>query len=327
MSEIALAGIERQLVGLLQRDFPLVENPFLALAQKMGADESTVLGAIAGLKNEGIVRQISPVLDARRLGYQSTLVAMSVAPVVMAQAAEIIAAHPGVSHCYERDHRFNLWFTLSLPANKDEESEVANLWKQTGAEIAFSLPAIRLFKIGAYFDVDGETAAPAVGRQQTLPERVELSSAERIVVNFLQQDLPLVPHPFDGMAGESGMSTLDFLTHCRAMVERGIIRRYGASINHRRVGFHANVMVCWTASAGMIDCLGQELASLKEVSHCYERKTNRHWKYNVFAMVHGNTREMCEAMVSRVADETGKRDYAMLYSTREFKKTRIRYAV
>lgn len=327
MSDVMLAGIGRRLVGLLQRDFPVVEEPYMALAGRFGTDESEVMSAIARMKAEGLVRQISPVVDARRAGYRSTLVAMDVSSAVMERAAEIIAAHPGVSHAYERNHRFNLWFTLSLPDDADVNDEMERIRRQCGAEIAFSLPALRLFKIGAYFDLEGEPPVSAVLPDALLPQRVELSQVERTVVNVLQQDLALKSRPFDDMAKRAGMQTGEFLKFCRILIDRGLIRRYGASINHRKAGFRANAMVCWAAPPLLADSLGQALASLKEVSHCYERQTNTYWKYSIFAMVHGNTREACEAVVRGVVERVGASDFMILYSTRELKKARITYRV
>lgn len=326
MSDITLVGIDRQLLGLLQRDFPLVEQPYLALAQRLGTGEGEVLSAIARLRSEGLVRQISPVLDARRLGYQSTLVAMMVPAGQMEGAVGVIAAHPGISHGYERDHRFNLWCTLSAPAGVDINVEVENLRKTSNVETAISLPALRVFKIGAYFDFEGESPVPAVSGG-TLPRVADLSRAERTVVNLAQADLPLESRPFESMACQAGMTANEFLEHCHMLVERGVMRRYGASINHRKVGFQANAMVCWAVAPEQVLAVGREIASLKEVSHCYERLTNNEWRYNIFAMVHGDTRETCEGVVEAIVEKTRIHDLVMLYSTREFKKTRIKYTV
>ncbi len=86
-------------------------------------------------------------------------------------------------------------------------------------------------------------------------------------------------------------------------------------------------MAGWVAAPDRVDAAGQKLASLREVSHCYERKTNRLWRHNLFAMVHGHTRADCQKIISKVSDETGLSDYVTLFSTREFKKIRIKYLV
>ncbi len=123
------------------------------------------------------------------------------------------------------------------------------------------------------------------------------------------------------------MNVDDFLAHCQSLLRRGIIRRFGASINHTNAGYKANAMAGWVASGDMVAVVGHKLASLPEVSHCYERKTSPLWRYNLFAMIHGHTRTDCQKIASQVSSETGLSNYVVLFSTREFKKVRIKYLV
>ena len=127
------------------------------------------------------------------------------------------------------------------------------------------------------------------------------------------------------MAASLSMDVEQFLAQCRSLQQRGIIRRFGAAINHNRVGFKANAMTCWVVPPDMVDIAGQKLASLREVSHCYERKTSSLWRYNLFAMIHGHTREDCQNIASNISREIGLTDYVLLFSTKEFKKTRSKY--
>lgn len=310
-------------------EFPLTPTPYRALGEKLGIDGDEVIQNLEELKAEGIIRQISPVFDARRLGYRSTLVAMKIAKSQLDQAARLIVEHPGVSHGYEREHQFNLWFTLAIPPTTDIDAELQRLTRHTRTEAVVALPAIKLFKIRAHFPVDEDIPSTAAGIQPdgTLPQPAELSDRDRLVINELQQDLPLVPAPFDAMAERLEMSVADFLAQCQSLLQRGIIRRFSASVNHRKVGFTANAMTCWVTAPEMVDDVGRKLASLAEVSHCYERKTNALWPYNLFAMIHGHAEEICQEIADRVSRETGLRDYVLLFSTKEFKKTRIKYLV
>jgi DNA-binding Lrp family transcriptional regulator len=319
---------ERKLLNLVQAEFPLTIEPFADLAQHLGIDTEEVIQKIKKLKEMRIIRLIGPVIDSRSLGFHSTLVAMEVAEANLDKAEEVIANHTGVSHGYERDHRFNVWFTLALPPTHDIGTELKELIQSTGAEIAFSLQALKVFKIGAYFDMDeNEQTILAAQRKNVLTEQLELSNADRRIINELQQDLALEPEPFSEMAERVGMDTEQFLAGCRSLQERGIIRRFSASINHRNAGFTANAMSCWEAPSVTIEVVGQKLASLKEVSHCYQRDTNRHWRYNLFAMIHGHSREQCQSIVDNISAETRLNRYILLYSTREFKKTRVKYLV
>lgn len=321
---------DRELLNRIQSRFPLTEEPFASLGEQLDIGEEEVIGRIARLKENGMVRLIGPIMEARRLGYRTTLVAMSLNGDRLEAAARVIGEHPGVSHSYEREHRLNLWFTLAVPPKSDMEAELDRLTGPLGADQCFSLPARKLFKINACFDVggNGQTTAAGNGQKDTaLARKTELTEKEKAAVNALQQDLPLKSSPFDEMAGEAGMSTEDFLALGRSLLERGIVRRYGASLNHRRAGFTANGMACWKVPAGKVDTAGKNLASLKEVSHCYERATNELWEYNLFAMIHGKARETCREIADRATRDNGLSDYVLLFSTREFTKKRIKYPV
>jgi DNA-binding Lrp family transcriptional regulator len=321
-------AIDRKLLNIIQTDFPLSEKPFFQIAQVINVGVGEIFQRITSLKEAGIVRMIGPVIDSRSLGFHSTLVAMKLSDAKLENAERIIAAHPGVSHGYERENLFNVWFTLALAPDRHVEMELNELSQATDAEMSISLPAVKLYKIGAYFDMDedGKTSSsiPPRSRSNGL---IELSSIDRSIINELQQDLPLINEPFDAMAQAVGLETGQFLARCRELQERGAIRRFSASINHRKAGFNANAMACWPVPSEKIDSIGEKLASLKEVSHCYERETNEYWKYNLFAMVHGHSREQCYEIVENMSRETDLQDYILLFSTREFKKTRVKYLV
>ena len=118
-----LDSIDRKLLNRLQAEFPLTVEPYAELGLPLGIDGEEVIRRIEQLKVVGIIRQISPVLDARSLDYRTMLVAMRVAENQLDKAAQVIVEHPGVSHAYERDHHFNLWFTLAIPQELKMEME------------------------------------------------------------------------------------------------------------------------------------------------------------------------------------------------------------
>lgn len=326
-----LDTIDGKLLNLVQWQFPLTGEPYADLGAQLGVAEAEVISRLRELKAQGIVRQLSPVLDPRRLGYQTTLVAMRVAGEELSRAEKIISEHPAVSHGYEREHYFNIWFTFGATAEVDITTELDKLTRLVNHEAVLNLPATKLFKIGAYFDMSGNPPAaddiPAPASNANLHHAVALSATDRRVINELQQDLPLVFAPFAGFAVHTGLETEDFLTVCRSLRERGIMRRFGASVNHRKAGFSANAMTCWAVPPEAVDVLGHKLASLREVSHCYERKTNGKWHYNLFAMIHGTEKKACQRVAEEVSRQTGLRDYILLFSNKEFKKARVKYLV
>jgi DNA-binding Lrp family transcriptional regulator len=328
MPESARVTNEHRLLGMLQSGFPLSREPYADIGIKLRMTGYDVIRGIIDLKKKGIVRQVSPVLDARRLGFQSTLVAMKVDGPRIKSAESYLGAHPGISHGYERGHEFNVWVTLSVPAGTDLQAEVHDISARCRAEAVIALPATRVFKLRTDFShADDTSAEEHISTDSGLPVRARLSQVDREIINGLQCDLPLSADPFTPLAHILGMDVEKMLGHCRSLLRRSIIRRYGASINHHNAGYRANAMTCWDVPAGKVVTLGRLLASSRQVSHCYERATNHLWHYNLFAMVHSRDKTACLRAIEKMAAGTGLTDYAVLFSIKEFKKTRILYRV
>lgn len=327
-----LDSIDRKLLNLVQLEFPLTREPYAELGLRLGINDDDAIYRIARLKTEGIIRLIGPIFNVRRLGYQNTLVAMKISAERLNEARQIINMHQRVSHCYERDNDFNFWFTLAIPAGDDIESELHKLDTTIKPEATLNLPAITVFKIGAYFNIgEGDWTMPNVSTDDLSPfnEAPDLSPIDRGVINELQQDLAPTARPFDFMSTHMSMDINEFLSHCQSLLQRGIIRRYTASVNHNSIGFTANAMGCWKVPPAMVETTGKKMAKFKEISHCYERKVNPLWPYNLYTMMHADTKEACEAIAARVATETGfdTNALALLFTTREIKKTRVQYPV
>ncbi len=325
---VALDEQDKRLLNLLQWEFPLEPRPFAVLAGILGATEEDVLRRVSRLKDEKVIRQIGAIFDSRRLGYQSCLVAARAPAEKIEAVAEVINQHPGVSHNYERNHTFNLWFTLTVPESQDLQAEADRLMRESGALSIRLLPTIRLFKIGVRLDLTGEDEfarkdAPAA--QQGDTSAPALTEGDMAAVRALQQDLPVVSHPFRYLAADAGMEEGDLLDHARAFIEQGRMRRFAAVLHHRRAGFAANAMGVWSVPDERIAEVGEKMASFKAVSHCYHRPSYPDWPYNLFTMIHGKSAEECEEVAAAISTETGITGYMMLYSTREFKKVRVRY--
>ena len=328
MSDSTHTSPENRLLGMLQSGFPLSRKPYDEMGARLGISGYHVIRGIADLRKKGIVRQISPVLDARKLGFHSTLIALKVDGSRIKSAEEYLIAHPGISHGYEREHAFNIWVTLSMPPRTDLQAEVMNISSNSHAQAVIALPAIKVFKLRTNFSQIEDTSEEEYSLSGNgLPGRARLSKADKQVINGLQHDLPLSADPFTPLARSMGMDVEEMLAYSRSLLRRGIIRRYGASINHRNAGYRANAMTCWDAPSGSVDEVGHLLASDRHVSHCYERAATGSWRYNLFAMVHSRDRATCLQIIEKMVSETGLTDHAVLFSVKEFKKTRILYGV
>ena len=151
---------------------------------------------------------------------------------------------------------------------------------------------------------------------------------DRALVRVLQDGLPRVERPYHEVARSLGVSTERVTARLNAMLATGAIRRIGAVPNHYRLGFTANGMSVWDVDDAVVDALGAQVGALDCVSHCYRRPRRLPaWPYNLFAMVHGRSRDEVATKVSQVAAVLGPyaRAHDVLYSTRILKKTGLRF--
>ncbi|MCH5584670.1 AsnC family transcriptional regulator [Shimazuella sp. AN120528] len=324
--------LDQELLNILQAGLELVPQPFQVIADKLGIPEAEVLERTKQLKGDSI-RQLSAIFDTRTLGYKSSLVAAKIPEDRLDQAAQVINQHPGVTHNYKRNHDYNLWFTIAVPPNSKLglEKTVELLGKLAGVEVIRLMPTLKLFKIGVQLDMTGKedgTKAKAkpqyteADRQNAVKEITDFDIA---VIRQLQKDLPIISRPFDGWAEELGVSTEELLAAGKQMIERKQMRRFSAVLNHRKAGFRFNGMGVWAVPEDKTDEIGYEMAAFKAVSHCYLRPTYPDWPYTIFTMVHGRTHEECEEILQAIEDETGIKERVTLYSTKEYKKTRVSY--
>jgi DNA-binding Lrp family transcriptional regulator len=326
-----LDDLDRRLLNSIQSDFPLAERPYQALAERVDATETEVLARIAALKRGRIIRQINAIFDTRALGYQSSLVASRYAPEHLHQGALIVNQHPGVSHNYERDHAFNLWYTVAVPPDADLTAHIDALHRLSGAEATRPLPTLRLFKIGVDLDMAGERALDARGTPEYTDEmrraaqQIALTEADIALVRELQEDLPVEPEPFAAMAGRLDLSVPALFDEAARLTRSGHLRRYAAILYHRKAGFRANGMAVWKVPVEDVPAIGPRMASFRAVSHCYQRPVYPDWPFNLFTMIHAQTAEDCQQIIDAIQAETGIAEYAVLYSTTEYRKARVKY--
>jgi DNA-binding Lrp family transcriptional regulator len=333
MSDLSLTDVDRELLNAVQWDFPLEPRPFAALGERLGLSELEVRERIGAVKEAGVLRQLSAIFDTRALGYDSSLVAAKIDPERVDEAAARISEHPGVSHNYKRNHAFNLWYTIAVPPGESLDEHLDVLHRESGAIVTRKLPTLRLYKIGVKLDMTGKTAADAKVEvsEHERPERRPhmdapvLSDLEVAAIRAVQEDLPLVEHPFAAYGEQIGASEDQVLELLASFKARKLMRRFAAVMNHRSAGFKANAMGVWAVPEEQLDELGPQMAGFALVSHCYRRPTYPDWPYSVFTMVHGHSARDCEATIAAVRAETGVDDYALLWSVKEYKKTRVRY--
>ncbi len=323
--------LDQQLLNEMQDRFPLIREPFRELAERASATEPAVIAHLKTMRASGILRQVSPIFDTKALGYATSLVAMRVPEARLKEAADVVNAHPGVSHNYKRTHEFNMWFTIAVPAGSDLQAHVDALHRMAGAESTRMLPTLRLFKIGVTLDMTGERAIDHRSAPQYTHEQREVAAAHTLmprdidVIHAVQGDLALEPDPFAGPARELGTTVVGLIEELLDLQKRGYLRRFAAILRHRKAGFGANGMAVWNVPADGVLSMGETMAGYTTISHCYQRPVYSDWKYNLFTMIHARKKGECEDFVADLSKRHGLDDFAVLYSTTEYKKIRLAY--
>jgi DNA-binding Lrp family transcriptional regulator len=312
-----------ELMRALQTNVPFIERPFEKLGEKLDLSEDRVIEQLGQWSESGVLREISAVLEGSAMGYDSALVAGVVPEARVAAVAEIVNAHPTVTHNYLRNHRYNLWFTLAVPAEMSLDATLEILADEAGVETFHALRRTHVFKIGVKFDPDTlrNQSNPVV---PTALEPLDFSPEDVRRLRALQTPLSLEARPFDTLAERSGVAPEDLLKFAQEHLG-GAVRRYVGTLRHRKLGVRENGMIVWRVAEHLIAEVGAQLARSPEVSHCYARNPIEGFPYALYSIIHGPDRESCCATAAQLSRETGIEDYAVLFSEREFKKVRLRY--
>jgi len=322
--------LDKELLNEIQWTFPLVTRPFDTIAKKFNTTPEIVKDHLHHLKKEGVLRQLSAIFDTRKLGYTSSLVAMEVEHDKLEYVASQINRHPGVSHNYEREHQFNLWFTLAVPPGSDLKKEIDKFNVLKGIKKVRMLPTLQLFKIGVKLDmVDDKKhdVAPTEEKKDIKNVNFEPTEQDKDFIRELQKDMEIIDEPFVKAAKNLGITENELFEKMKHYEDNGIMRRFAAILRHRQVGFTANGMIVWKVPEDRITEVGEKLGAFPQVSHCYERPTYSDWPYNVFSMIHCKTHTEANEMARTIQDQIEVDDYRILFSSREFKKTRVEYFV
>jgi len=326
----SLTEFDKEILNEIQWTFPLVTRPFDDIAKKFNTSPEIIKEKLINLKKIGVLRQLSAIFDTRKLGYTSSLVAMEIEHDKLDYVANQINRHPGVSHNYERDHQFNLWFTLAVPPGADLNSELEKFNVLKGIKKVRMLPTLQLFKIGVKLDmIDNQKheIAPTEDKKEIKNIKFEPTEQDKDFIRELQKDMDIIDEPFVKAATNLGITEDELFAKMKHYESIGVLRRFAAILRHRQVGFTANGMIVWKVPENRITSVGETLGSFPQVSHCYERPTYDDWPYNVFSMIHCKTHTEANDVAKIIQNQIDVDEYKILFSSREFKKTRVEYFV
>lgn len=152
-----------------------------------------------------------------------------------------------------------------------------------------------------------------------------LTDLEKKIIACVQEDIAVTQRPYLEMARKLELPEEILLQTLQDLCDRGVIRRYGATIRHQKSGFAANAMVAWRVDEDRIEAVGSTMASFKQVSHCYRRNPTSSWPYNLYTMVHARSEAACIETARQMSIAADVDDYTLLFSRRELKKTSMKY--
>lgn len=296
----------------VQYNFPLVERPFLAVAERIGASEEWVISKLREAVTWGVLKRIGAILNYRSRGLTAALVGMAVPEDVIEEVAAEVNRDPYVSHNFQRDYKpYNLWFVTKAQTKEELEAKIAAVAKKYGLDYII-LYSLRSYKVDVRFDL---RKGISWTKGYIMPENPPSVSEAGVPMAFFGKikSLPLTPEPFKEAAQILGVSVPEALQKIRQLIELGILRDLHATLDGEKAGFRENAMVV------MRDAKCEEIAGLPISTHVVLRNTvPGKWEYPCYFMVHGVSRQVIEDYVGEALRKLGVREYKLLYSVRDF---------
>ncbi len=324
---------ERRMLERWQRGFPLLRRPFAVLAEEAGVSEAEAIAAVRRLSEAGVICRVGAVVRPNTAG-ASTLAALSVPAERLEEVAAMVSAQPEVTHNYEREHAFNLWFVVTAADHGAVRAALSRIRAETSLEV-LDLPMKRAYHIDLGFSMkDGRAVSPCrAAAHEGRGAPYALSGFDRELLAAIEDGLPIVREPYAEAARWLGVGEEVVRGRLEALLEAGVISRFGFVVHHRELGYCANAMVVWDIPDERLDAAAAVIAGEDCVTLCYERPRRPPvWRYNLFCMIHGTSRdvvlEQVAALEKKVRVRLGRAKIAheVLFSLRRFKQCGARFS-
>ena len=316
---LRLTKLQKRLCTALQKGLPICDRPFDRIAKTLNTPEQEVLQQTRKLKSAGIIRRIGALINYRAIGMTSTLVTAHIPQENLTAVAEAVSSLESVSHNYLRNHYYNLWFTLQSQTTAKIETILTELYGRFGIEF-HSLPTTRVFKLDVLFDAESDSDSLLQDVKEIPKSKaVKLDENQKLILSKLQRDLDITAEPFAFLYSQTP-ETVDVMRIITELTGKGVIRRIAGVVDHRKLGFVANVLFACEVSQNRVIDVSRRLARLRTVSHCYERKTFQNWPYNLFAMMHGKSMDQIQRAVTKFTKDEVIKSFQLLPTAAELKK-------
>ena len=317
---------DRIFLGLLQDDFPVSPRPYAVIGRRLRMSEPAVLRKVREFLANRIIRYIGAVPDTKKIGFKSGLVAFALPRSRIKEVSRIINGYPEVTHNYLRDDEYNMWFTVSAGTDRRRIGLISRIRREAGVYKWLDLPTVKVFKIDARFPLgnslfNGRKAAEQKSKTAQAPRK---PLSKRILAEICCA-LDCSARPFLSVSRSMGCTENDVAKFLSGAMQQGLVRRFGAILDHYKIGLGANALVAWQVRKSDIDEAAKAMAAVANVSHCYLRRTRACWPYNIYTMIHAADRRQCRAILKLILQQLGNTIVStrVLFTVRELKKTRF----
>jgi DNA-binding Lrp family transcriptional regulator len=344
---LELSALQQNIINNFQKDFPLCEQPYQAIAQLLDSSEQQVLEAIKSLDQQGVLSRVGPVFDHKKAG-ASTLAAIAAPPEQIDKIAGIVNQFEQVNHNYAREHDYNLWFVVTASDPMALAETLQEIELLTGLPILV-LPMEASYHIDLGFKINFSGSDEKITNKQRikpvklvstfLENKVCLNQDQQALLRgIIEKGLPTQAKPYAKIADKLAVTSTQIINQIEQWQKNGLIRRFGLVVKHRKLGFNANAMVVWDIPSEFVDDVAGQLSTFDEVSLCYRRPRRApDWHYNLFCMIHGTDRDVVLAQIAKITQQllTNNKhiwqseeqlNQDVLFSTKAYKQHGARYS-
>lgn len=312
-----------QLLAALAEGLPVTSRPFAEAGERIGMSEADLLGALKDLRDAHALRRVGAQFSPAALGYHTALGALAVPEDRRDDVAAMLGAQPNVTHVFEIEDRYALWYVLVAPSRTRLEIAEGELARAAGAADRYRVLPDELYKVTTAFDADGAPDVPDAPGIQPGPL---LDRDEKALVRLLQGELELVERPYAGLVHTLGECGFDIderwaLERTQALADSGALRRIGFTARTRVEPWRSALCV-WRAPCDP-PAAGALIASFPEALHVFERRVPGGMA--ILSVIEGATRADIDRTIERIRI-AGELDAPRIaYPLREYARTPMRY--
>ncbi len=317
---ITLDETTATLLNELQYNFPLTSTPYRDVADRIGLSENEVIAKVKRLLELKVIKRIGFTVNYKSQGKVAALVGVKIRDRSdVLRLKEELLHNPEVTHNYLRDDPdYQVWFTIKAPTYEILNREVFEVLEgKLGLREYVILPSKRVCKVSVKYDLlKGIGWSKPVETPNEVPRPEELGIPPTLPKDVSR--LKPVSHPYLEIARKYGLSEEELLELVKKMLEKGILRNPGASVDGDKVGFKYNVMTVMRVDDTDYACkyLREEVW---EASHVVERTTPPQWPYPIYFVLHAVRKDLTEKVIERVVQHLKPIEYRKLYSIENLK--------